>query len=83
MSGLDRNPLIGVTGPVDTFTACAQVLEVVDLATGWTEDCTDQNRAMGYHLILKTVRNALYWEAEHFQERTKPEGKVAQLPGRK
>ena len=80
----DKNPLIGVVGPADTMYQCAQVLQVVDLATGTTEDAYDlEDARMGYYLILKAVRDALKWEAEHFNERTKPtaaKGNVSQLP---
>lgn len=82
----DKNPLIGIVGPADTMTACAQVLAVVDLATGADEDDDRDDLAMGYHLVLTTVRNALEWEAEHLHERMRPpptagQGKVSRLPG--
>lgn len=79
----DRNPLIGVVGPADTMNQCAQVLQVVELATGSNEDAYNlEDAQMGYHLILTAVRKALMWEAEHFNERTKPtepKGNVSQL----
>lgn len=81
MSGLERNPLIGIVGPADTMNHCAAVLEVVDRATSYTEEGIDSDQAQGFHLILSTVRQALRWEAEHLHERTQPKAKVSPLQG--
>ena len=65
-----QNPLIGNI-PADTMNHCQQVLLIVDLATESQEMKYGDDEVMGYHLILKCVRQALMYEHDHHQERSR------------
>ena len=65
-----NNPLIGNI-PADTMSHCQQVLSIIQLATESQEMGTSDDEVMGYHLILNCVRNALEYEHDHHQERSR------------
>ena len=58
----EKNPFIGSL-PAETMSNCAQVLSIVDLATG-QQDAHSDDYVMGYYLILMAVRKALWYHSK-------------------
>ena len=74
-----RNPLSTSDNPADTIYHCQEVLEIVDRAISYnTIETITEDDAMGFHLILDGVREALKYEVARCLTTT--EGNVSQLP---
>ena len=58
----DKNPFISSL-PAETMSNCAQVLSIVELATG-QQDAHCDDYVMGYYLILQAVRKALWYHSK-------------------
>ena len=74
-----RNPLIGLI-PADTMNNCAQVLEIIQLATESADPGDDSD--MGFYLVIKCVKHALYFESHNHNKRkesTYTDDNIAQI----
>ena len=73
-----RNPLISNAGPADTIYHCLEVLEIVDRAVSYTTiETITEDDAMGFHLTIDWVREALKYEVA--RGRTTTEDNVSRL----